>query len=72
MLCTDTQGSMPAIHISQDAFHVAREYDAFRDVAIQQQLPEWSVTFKSLHGSITSAKFEFTKFLHKLKKQFTA
>jgi len=68
MLCQDTAGELPAIHISSEAFHVAQEYDAFRDIAIQQQLPEWSVTFRNLHGSMASAKFEFTKFLQKLKK----
>ena len=68
MRCQDTAGELPAIHISNEAFSVAREYDTFRDVAIAQQLPEWSVTFRNLHGSMASAKFEFTKFLHKIKK----
>ncbi len=68
MLCQDTAGTMPAIHISKEAFLVAQEYEECSKVALLLRIHEWAITFKIQGNTIPSVKVEFMKLFHKLKK----
>ena len=68
MLCQDTAGTMPAIHISPEAFHVAKEYEDCKKTFLLLGVHEWWITFKTQGNNIPSARVEFQKLYHKLKK----
>lgn len=68
MLCQDTAGELPAVHISKEAFEVAQRYERYHKLALLEQLAEWVVTFKSQYTHLLSVKFEFTDFLQKKKQ----
>ena len=65
MLCTDTQGSMPAIHLSQDAVEIAAELDAFRTMLQHLGIEEGFITFKFQGKFIPTIEFNFRKFRKK-------
>ncbi len=69
MRCQDTQGEMPAIHISKEAFLVAQEYEECSKVALLLRIHEWTIAFKITGNTIPSVKVEFLKLFHKLKQR---
>ncbi len=73
MLCSDTSGCLPAIHISKDAIELAQKLEAdeeardmvrelfsFRELARKMQ--EAYISFRLQHGHNPSIEYNYRKF----------
>ena len=67
MLCTDTQGSMPAIHLSRPAVELAADLMPILDAIQMHGQGEGQITLHVKHGHIPIIEYMFRLFRGKKK-----